>query len=89
MSNNKVKEGKRRLLITIDDELLKKIEDYCASNGNITKSQFFTNVSLAALSGSETLPQVLLDSFVRNAMDAEIRAKMREVIEAQRALGLA
>lgn len=84
-----VPEGKRRLLITIDDELLSRIEDYCEKNGRMSKSQFFTNVSLIALSGSETLPSLLADSFVRNAMDAEIRSQMREVIEAQKALGLA
>lgn len=77
------------MLITIDDELLSRIEDYCEKNGRMSKSQFFTNVSLVALTGSETLPNLLADAFVRNAMDAEIRSQMREIIEAQKALGLA
>lgn len=83
-----IAEGKRRLLITVDEELLKKIEEYCGTHG-MSKSQFFSYVSLIALTGSETLPPLLADAFVRNAMDAEIRSQMREVLEAKRLLGLA
>lgn len=81
-----IKDGKTRVFITIDNELLSRIEDYCAKNGRITKSDFFTYVSLVALTANDTLPVFLTDAFVRNAMEAEIRSQMRKVVEAQKAL---
>jgi len=80
-----VKDGKTRLAISLDDELIGQIEEYCVGNG-ITKSEFFSELSLNFLAGSGHLPRALLDSFVRSAMSAEIRAEVRKLEKAQRLL---
>ena len=83
-----VPKGKTGVGITVDDELLAKIDAWCAEYG-MTRSGFFTYVSEVAFSADSTAVDLLREAFVKQAIklavDREVAARLRTLDEVDRA----
>lgn len=87
-----IPEGKTRVALTLNDEDVRRVDEWCERNG-MTRSGFFTYLCKVAFDASELVPDVLAEvmtkAAVRTAVDAEIAARMSVLDEAYRAVGMA
>ncbi len=91
-----IPENKARVIVTVDKEFLRKMDDWC-DRYNMTRSEFFSYVGEVAFSADSTMPDLLRKTFVKQAIklaaDREIAdrlAQLRDVdIMAARIAGLA
>lgn len=74
-----IPEGKTRVIVTLDDDLIARIDAWCERNG-MTRSGFFTYVGEVAFSADSTISDVLRNTFVKQAIklaiDEEVNARL-------------
>lgn len=74
-----IPDGKTRVIVTLDDGLLAKIDEWCKRN-DMTRSGFFTYVGEVAFSADSTISDVLTNAFVKQALklaiDEEVSARL-------------
>lgn len=87
-----IAEGKSRVIVTLDDELVARMDEWCERN-HMTRSGFFTYLMEGAFVDSDFLPERLAQAFTRNALkaaiDKEVVARLTALDELDKALGLA
>lgn len=87
-----IAEGKTRVIVTLDDELISRMDDWCEKN-HMTRSGLVTYLMNVAFVDSGIAPERLAKAFTRMALkvaiDEEVSARLAALNELDKALGLA
>lgn len=86
-----IPEGKTRVMVTLDDDLIARIDEWCKRN-DMTRSGFFTYVGEVAFSADSTIVDTLRDAFVKQAIklaiDEEVTARLAALDRLDAAAGM-
>lgn len=80
-------EGRTRIMITVNEDFLAEVDDWCQRNGE-TRSTFFQQAGLASLGlEQQGIPQWLLDSALRVVMSQDIQMQLKQLQGREESLG--